>query len=93
MQEYSNVENINEMIDLKLIKGSYKDGIISLRYKNDIKNYIDTMQFAAKYIENLKIKGYKQKYTSDSKVIYENEKYQIIIMEEFDYLIIVMVKL
>ena len=93
LQEYSNIENISEMIDLKLVKGSYKDGIISLRYKNDIKNYIDTMQFATKYIENLKIKGYEQKYTSDSKVIYENEKYQIIIMEEFDYLIIVMVRL
>lgn len=93
LQEYSNVENVSEMIDLKLVKGSYKDGIISLRYKNDIKNYIDTMQFAAKYIENLKSKGYEQKYTSDSKVIYENEKYQIIIMEEFDYLIIVMVRL
>ena len=93
LQEYSNVENVSEMVDLKLIKGSYKDGIISLRYKNDIKNYIDTMQFATKYIENLKSKGYEQKYTSNSKVIYENEKYQIIIMEEFDYLIIVMVRL
>ncbi len=93
LKEYSNVENIDEMINLKLIKDSYKDGIISLRYKNDIKNYIDTMQFAIEYIENLKNKGYEEKYASDSKVIYENEKSQIIIMEEFDYLIIVMVRL
>ena len=92
-KEYSNVESADEMIDLKLIKCSYKDGIISLRYKNEIKNYIDTMQFATKYIENLKEKGYEQKFTSESKVIYENEKFQIIIMEEFDYLIIVMVRL
>ena len=92
-KEYSNAENIDEKIHLKLIKSSYKDGIISLRYKNNIKNYIDSMQFATEYIENLKTKGYKEKYTSDSKVIYENDKYQIIIMEEFDYLIIVMVKL
>lgn len=92
-KEYSNAENIDEMIDLKLVKSSYKDGIISLRYKNDINHYIDTMQFATKYIENLKNKGYKEKYISDSKGIYENDKYQIIIMKEFDYLIIIMVRL
>ena len=93
LKEYSNVENIDEMINLKLVKGSYKDDIISLRYKNDITDYIDTMQFATNYIENLKNKGYEEKYISDSKDIYENEKYQIIIMKEFDYLIIIMVKL
>ncbi len=37
------------MIGLKLVKGSYKDNIISLRYKNDISDYIDTMQFASEY--------------------------------------------
>ena len=36
LEEYSNVENIDNMIGLKLVKGSYKDNIISLRYKNDI---------------------------------------------------------
>ena len=93
IKEYSNVENIDEIIGLKLIKSSYKDGIISLRYKNDIKNYIDTMQFGAQYAENLKRNGFNEKYESTSKLIYENGKYQIIITEEFDYLIIVMVKL
>lgn len=91
--EYPELENIDELIGIKLIKGAYKDGIISLRYKNDIFNYIDTMQLASEYRENLKNKGYKEKNISDSKVIYENDKYQIIIMTEFDYLIIVMVRL
>jgi len=91
--EYLKVENIDEKLELNLIKGSYKDGIISLRYKNDISNYIDTMQFAAEYRENLKNKGYTEKIISDSKIIYENNEYQIIIMTEFDYLIVVMVKL
>ena len=31
--------------------------------------------------------------TSSTKKVYQNNKYQVIIMEEFDYLIIVMVKL
>ena len=93
LEEYSNVENIDNMIGLKLVKGSYKDNIISLRYKNDISDYIDTMQFASEYRENLKNKGYKEKNISDSKVMYENNEYQIILMTEFDYLIIVMVRI
>ncbi len=91
--EYNNVEDIKEKIALKLIKCSYGDGIISLRYKNDISNYIDTMQFANEYKQNLKNKGYKEKNISNSKAFYENDKYKIIIMKEFDYLIIVMEKL
>ena len=93
LTSYSNIENANELIKLNLIKGSYKDGIISLRYKNNVSNYIDTMQFASEYRENLKTKGYNEKIISNSKYIYNNGKYQIIIMKEFDYLIIVMVKL
>ena len=91
--EYSKAENIEDNIEMTLVKASYTDGIISLRYKNDISNYIDTMQMANKYRENLKNKGYEEKNISNSKVIYQNKKYQIIIMAEFDYLIVVMVKI
>ena len=92
-KSFNEGENINDFITLKLVKGYYKDGIISLRYKNDISNYIDTMQFASSYIENLKNKGYNEKTSSKSKIILENGKNKIVIMSEFDYLIVVMVKL
>lgn len=92
-EEYLKAENIEKYIEMPLIKASLVDGIISLRYKNDISNYINTMQMANEYRENLKNKGYEEKNISNSKIIYQNEKYQIIIMSEFDYLIVVMVKL
>lgn len=92
-RKFKKIEDIEKTIGLKLIKGSYKEGIISLRYKNEVSSYINTMMFADEYGANLKNKGYKEKQISNSKVIYENKKYQIIIMTEFDYLIIVMVKL
>ena len=92
-RKFNKIEDIEKTIGLKLIKGSYKEGIISLRYKNEVSSYINTMMFADEYGANLKNKGYKEKQISNSKVIYENKKYQIIIMTEFDYLIIVMVKL
>ena len=54
---------------------------------------MDAMQVASEYRENLRSKGYEEKIISDSKIIYHNEKYQIVLMNEFDYLIVVMVKL
>lgn len=92
-KEYNKVENVEDTIKLKLVKAFYKDKMISLRYKNDAAEYIDTMQLISQYRESLKNKGYSEKNISDSKVIYENKENRIIIIKEFDYLIIVMVKL
>ena len=51
------------------------------------------MQIATAFIEELEEQGYKEVSSSTTKRIYQNSKYQVTIMEEFDYLIIVMVKL
>ena len=92
IKEFSKIDNINEVIGLDLVKGSYKNNIITLRYKNNVHEYINTMQITSSLRVNLKNNGFNEKYVSDSKIIYENGKNQIIIMKEFDYLIIVMVK-
>lgn len=91
--EYSKIGNIDKTISLELIKASYKDKVVSLRYKNNIKDYITSMQIATAFIEELEEQGYKEVSSSTTKRIYQNSKYQVTIMEEFDYLIIVMVKL
>ena len=91
--KYKKIGNIEETIKLELVKASYKDGIVSLRYKNNISNYISSMQLSVSFKEQLIKDGYEEKMNSSSKCIYENKNYQIIIMDEFDYLIIVMVKL
>ena len=90
---YSKIGNIEENISLELVKANYKDGIVSLRYHNGISEYIDNMQLATGFKEQLIKDGYKEKLSSSKKCIYENKKYQVIIMSEFDYLIVVMVKL
>ena len=92
-KKYSKIGDIENTIKLELVKASYKDGIVSLRYKNGISKYITSMQLAASFEEKLIKDGYKQVLDSSSKDIYKNDKYQIIVMDEFDYLIIVMVKL
>ena len=92
-RKYSKIGNIENTIRMELVKASYKDGIVSLRYKNNISDYISSMQLAASFKEQLVKDGYKEITNNNSKTIYKNNKYQVIIMDEFDYLIIVMVKL
>ena len=86
------IEKVDEFIKLKKIKSYYKDGIITLRYKNEINDYINTIQICSDYFEYLKKNGFTENVVSDSKIIFENKNYKIIVMAEFDYLIIVMVR-
>ena len=92
-KKYSKIGDIENNIKLELVKANYDKGIVSLRYKNKISDYISGMQLAASYKEQLIKDGYQEILNSSSKCIYRNKKYQIIVMNEFDYLIVVMVKL
>lgn len=92
-EQYSKIGKVEKNISLKLVKASYKDDIISLRYHNSISNYINSMQLASTYKEQLLKDNYKEILKGNKKCIYENKEYRVIIMSEFDYLIIVMVKL
>lgn len=90
---YSKIGNIEKNISLKLVKSSYQDGIVSLRYYNGITDFISSMQMAAGYKEQLIKDGYKEKLSTSNKCVYQNKEYKVIIMSEFNYLIVVMVKL
>lgn len=91
-KKYSQIGKIEENIKLNLVKASYKDGIVSLRYENKGTNIITSMQYSSKYQKELQNEGYTATLKTDEKCVYENSDYQVIIMEEFDYLIIVMVR-
>lgn len=91
-REYSKIGNIEDAIKLKLVKASYKDGIVSLRYKNTLKGYIDNEELIKPFKTSLKENGYKEILNTSKKSIYQNKKYKVIIMDEVNYLVIVMVK-
>ena len=91
-KEYSKIGDVEDNIKLTLVKASYKDGIVSLRYKNSLKGYIDNNQLINPFKAALKSSGYKEVLNTDKKSIYQNKKYKVIIMDEFNYLVIVMVK-
>ena len=92
-KKYKKIGNIEDNIKLELIKANYDKNIISLRYKNSISDYINSMQLSLSYRDELIKEGFKEILKSNSKCIYQNESYKVVIMDQFDYLIIVMVKL
>lgn len=92
-QEYSKIGNINETINMELVKASYQDDIVSLRYKNHLSSYIDGLRVVYKFKEQLVNDGYKLVVNTKEKMIYQNNTYKVILMSQFDYLIVVMVKL
>ena len=92
-KKYKKIGDIENNIKLELIKASYEKGTVSLRYKNNITNFISSMQLSTSFKAQLEKDGYKNTLNTNEKSIYQNKEYKVIIMDEFDYLIIVMVKL
>ena len=90
--KYKDVGKLEENVDLPLIKASYVDKIVSLRYKNSIANYLDTMYFVADYCDALEEEGYKLTYSDDVKKIYNNGKNKIVIKDDLSYLIILIME-
>ena len=94
-EELNNIKNkyyLNN-INLDLIKSSSKDNIISLRYKNNVTNLLDTMYLINDYYVILDEKGFKLIRDEADKKVFINDKQEIIIKETFDYLIIIIMEL
>lgn len=91
-KKYSKIGNVEKNIVMKLVKANYTSNIVSLRYHNEISGYMSSMQLAFSFKEELLKQGFKNTLDSNKKCIYENKNYKVIIMDEFDYLIIIMVR-
>lgn len=91
-KKYKKFGDIENTIALDLVKASYYDKVLSLRYINNTYNYIDNMEYSSDFVSSLKNKGYKMEFSSLEKLVYRKGKNKVIIMSEFDYLIVVLVK-
>lgn len=87
--KYKKIGNLEENIHLELVKASYKNKTLSLRYKNGISNFVSSMSLSKQYRSALIEDGYEEKFSSQDKYIYENKEYKIVLMDAFDYLIII----
>jgi len=82
------ITNISNNIHLKLVKADYQNGYVSLRYVNNVMGS-NTMNMSLAFRKNLIDNGYQEVVKSNNKYIYEKDNYQITIISEFDYLIVV----
>ena len=87
--KYKIIKDIDKDINIPLVNYSKDGNNISLRYKNNISDYMSSMSIFNSIKDNFK--GYKKIVDTDSKQVYENSKYRVIATTEFDYLIIVVV--
>ena len=90
--EYKKQGDLENTIQLDILKKSYKDGILSIRYKNSVYGSLDTLLMTAAFEDSLLKDNYKLIYETSTKRIYESEKYRVVIKESLDYLIIIMME-
>ena len=86
------IGNLNENINLKLIKASYADHVMSLRYVANNSSSIDSIYFVASYVENLEKEGYRLVRDELDQKTYDNGDYKIVIKDSYNYLIILIVE-
>ena len=91
--EYKVIGDIENTISLELVKASYDKNVVSLRYKNGVSSLINSMNLSASFTEKLINSGYTNILNTSNKAVYKNDKYKVVLIEEFDYLVVVMVKL
>jgi hypothetical protein len=54
---------------------------------------LDSLYLASNFTEELLKQGYKLTFYNDQKTIYKNDEYQIILKDNFDYLIILIMEM
>lgn len=91
-KKYKNIGNVEETIILDLVKASYYDDTVSLRYQNNTSDYIDSFSYIFDFVSELEKEGYKKQVSYNEKILYQKGNTKIVIMKEFDYLIIVLAK-
>ena len=91
--EYKEIGNIEENIVLTETKRFYKNKKLSVRYRNDIIDSLDTSMLVQPYISALEEQGYKNILEDENKIIYTNDKYRVVIQIELNYLMVGIEKL
>lgn len=90
--DFKKVGDVLKNIDLPLIKASFKDKILSLRYRNETDGMLDSMYLVSNYTSILEKDGYEKTYDKNNKQIYVGKKYQVVIKNNLDYLIILIME-
>lgn len=90
-EEIKQIGQLQKNLQLDLVKANYEDGMVSLRYKNNIKT-LDSLILTVDFETELENEGYECIYAADNKKIYKSKKNEVIIKNSLGYLIIVIME-
>ena len=90
--KYKDIGNIEKSINLDLIKASYVDNIVSLRYKNKAYKSINSFYLSADFEKELVNDNYELIYNDDLKKIYSKNNINVIIKQYLDYLVVLIME-
>lgn len=90
--KYRDIGKVEEKIRLDLIKASYEDGILSLRYKASNTESLDAFYLIAGFTSELESEGFGLVQNYYNKKVYENKKHRVVIKEDFNYLIVLIME-
>jgi len=91
--KFKKVGNLEENINLDLVKSSYKDNVLSLRYKSNALSNIDSLYLVAEFTDELVNEGFTITQNETNKEVYTNNKYKVIIKSDLSYLIILIMEI
>ena len=91
-EKYKEVGHLEEKVKLDIIKASYKDKIVSLRYRNNANESLDAIYIVSEYVEELKSEGFEIITNDRRKTILEDKNYRVVIKDNDKYLIILIME-
>lgn len=90
--KYKKIGKLEEKIKLDIVKASYKDNILSVRYRNDASGSINSIYLVSGFIEELKEEGYEITVSDQRKTILVNKEYKVVIKDNDKYLIVLIME-
>lgn len=90
--KYKHIGDVDNSIILDLVKASYYNKVVSLRYLNESNEYLSNISFATDFISNLKKDGYENIYETKEKIVFKKGFNKVVIMSEFDYLVVIIAR-
>ena len=89
--KYKEIGKVEEKITLDLIKASYVDDIVSLRYKNSSLAF-ESIYLLSDYTDELINEGFELVQSNPKKQVFRSNEYEVIIKYNMDYIIILMME-
>ena len=86
------IGKLEDTIQLDLIKGTYENRIMSLRYVASNTQMLDSIYLVASYIEELENEGFKLVQDENDKKVFDSKDYKVIIKNNFNYIIIIIME-